>query len=267
MGNTCSNGEEPPPIPPKPHLYQNANPPPSSHHHDVPCKPPEQEYVVVQYDKKLLGEPMTIGELVEENKTQLPLCLSVSDSLYGICGENSLMEDQLLHVHFLKEMKVLLVKAKSSNKEYNLPICSILEVSVLYDPNKRSLEAKKGLTFSRTEDLINAVPLPKIVCALVAFKDLNDKEIEAAAVLYIEELCNEEDKEEKYITCVNFSNGESYKIDKTCESKFTTAPEKIRMPVDKMLERVSLPVDVTVSSPADSSIVLPGSALYSFLIR
>lgn len=265
MGNNCSNRDEgtaPPPIPPKPHIYNNSlirNQNPTSDNAGSNAKKGEQEYVVVNYEEKLVGDPKPIGELVAEFSTYLPMCFSVSESLYGICGESSLMEGQLLHVHFLKDMKVLLVRAKNSSVEYNLPLCSTVQISVLYDPNNRSLQAKRGSTFNKAADLMNAEPLPKIVCALVGLTDLRKNEIEANTILHIEQLHDEEDR--KFLICSDADTGELFNIDETCEGKFTTAPDKIRMSISKVLGLVTLPIDVTVSSPVDGSIVLPSSAL------
>ncbi len=265
MGNSSSNSptRKAPPIPPRPHRNPSTS--------NSPRKRPaikqyhftnvsEQVYDVLN-NTKLVGDSKSIGALIEENSSHLPLCFSVSESLYGICEDKSLMEGQLLSIHFFKEMKVLEVKEKKSGSKYTLPISSSLLSSILYNPESKPDTAKKGYVFSEIDDLVNANPLPKIVCALDTFTDFKGNVVKQNDILFIQKLT--EYQSIPSLFCTNVQTGISLIIGRGCEAKFTTATGKISMRLQKLLQFVKLPIDVTFNPPSDKSIVLPQSAMSS----
>ena len=256
MGNnnctsTVRESDEPPPIPPKPRNYQNQ--------HSNTCssdKSDQQIYAVVD-GNAVLGDPKPIGDLVTEFSNHLPLCFSVNESMYGICGDRSLMEGQLLSVHFQKKMKVLEVKSKQFDYEYTLPLCSSLSVSVLYNPEDKPDRAKKGYSFDEVAQLMNANPMPNCVCVVDSFKDLDKNAVQESDVLFIEKFVKNESGD--YLVCKNACTGKSLRIGDTSNGRFCTATELISMSLITLIKLVKLPVDVVFSSPKDGSIVLPPS--------
>ena len=262
MGNTSSKSptRKVPPIPPRPHGTSNSpRQRPAIKQYQF-TNVSEQVYDVLN-NTKLVGESKPIGELIEECSSQLPLCFSVSESLYGICEDKSLMESQLLSIHFFKEMKVLEVKEAKSGREYTLPISSSLLSSILYSPESKPDTAKKGYLFSEIDDLVNANSLPKIVCALNTFTDFMGNVVKQDDILFIQKVT--EHQNIPSVLCTNVHTGISLIIGRGCEAKFTTATAKISMPLKKLLQFVKLPIDVTFNSPSDKSIALPQSAMNS----
>ena len=262
MGNNLpTSPKRPPPVPPKPHTSLKQR----SHTIDNPhcfTSKSEQLYEIVEKNLNMLSDSKPIGTVVNEFSPHLPLCFAVSESMYGICEDRSLMEGQLLSVHFIKEMKVLVIKANQSGNEYTLPLCSSLMVSLLYNPEGKPDTAKKGYTFNEVEEVLNANPMPKIVCALTSFEDMEKNPVEKNDILFIQAISDYENSD--CLLCTNMFSGKSLKVGKGCGGKFTTAAEKIKMPLTKLVEFISLPADVSFSSPSDGSIVLPQSAISSF---
>lgn len=247
-----------PPIPPKPHTYQNRS---VGRDIDTPhcfTSTSEQLYEVVE-NAKMLSDPKPIGTLVAEFYSHLPLCFSVSESMYGICGDSSLLEGQLLSAHFVKEMKVVSVKARQTGVEYKLPVCSSLVASVLYDPEKKPDKSRRGYEFNGVASILKANPMPRMVCTLTAFEDLEGNLVEKNEILFIQTVSDYENS--NCLICINVKSGKSLRMGESCTGKFTTAVEKMGISLSKVIEFMKLPVDVAFNSPADGSIALPPSAL------
>ena len=253
-----SKRDRPPPIPPKPNQLQGSKQKILGNDYHQQNFTKEQNYDTVDH-RKLLTEPQPIGELVRQCHSQLPQCFSISESMYGICEDRSLMEGQLLSVHFQKTMRVLSVKASQSGSEYTLPVSSSLGVSLLYNPDNKPDKSKRGYEFKEVVDLINADPLPQMICVLESFTDLNNRTLKEGEILFINKIKKVD--ESLCLVCTNVLTGESSLIGKTCATRFTTATDKIAMSLSKLLNYVKLPANVVFSSPPDGSIVLPSSAL------
>ncbi len=253
MGNNTSKSptgrnDVPPPLPPKPLKYQPEFTTIS-----------DKIYDVLNNDSVVMSDPKLIGDLVKEFSHHLPLCFSVSESMYGICGDRSLMETQLLSAHFMKTMKVVDVKVKQHGNEYTLPVCSSLLVSVLYNPEIKPERAKKGYIFNEMADIINANPMPKCVCVCDSFKDSENNLIKKNDILVIEKKVKHQGLD--CILCTNIRTGKAFKINQNCSGKFHTAVDSITMSLNELIKRFDLPVDVVFKSPKDGSIVLPLSAM------
>ena len=203
----------------------------------------------------IVSPQMPLNELVDEFCSEFPACFSVSESLYGICENRSLMKGQQLNIHFLKEADAVNVKS-NSGMEYIVPLITSFGCSVLYNPENKIHTAKKGYTFNETKDLMNANPLPVMVCVTKAFNDTNNMAVEEGEILFLDKIKECEDST-KSLICTNVLSGKTRHIGELCETSFTTETEKIKLSLLKLMEYVSLPVNVVFHEPSDGSVKLP----------
>ena len=198
---------------------------------------------------------MPLNELINEFCSEFPVCFAVSESLYGICENRSLMKGQQLSIHFQKDADAVSVKS-NSGMEYIVPLITSFGCSVLYNPENKIHTAKKGYTFNETVDLMNANPLPVMVCVTKAFKDMNNIAVEEGEILFLDKIRECKDST-KFLICTNVLSGKTRHIGELCETSFTTDTEKIKLSLLKLMEYVSLPVDVVFHEPSDGSVKLP----------
>lgn len=202
---------------------------------------------------------MPISDLIEEYGSQLPLRFSISESLYGVCEESSLMEGQLLNVHFEKETKVVCVRA-NTGAEYVVPLNSSLIFNILYNPQNKYEAAKKGYIFSKVSDLINAPSVPQAVVVTTAFQYSNDNGdillvMEGQALIINSVQCNEDGT--KKLKCTMVKRNTILFLDEDVLGNFSTNVSHLKFQLADIVELISLPVSVILENSNDKRIRLP----------
>lgn len=203
------------------------------------------------------SESMPISVLVEEYGSQFPLRFSVSESLYGVCEESSLMEGQLLNILFEKETKVVQVRA-NTGAEYIVPLNSSLLFSILYNPQNKFETAKKGYLFPRVSDIMNASNVPQAVAVTKAFQCHCNGEILLVLegqILIINSVQHEDDS--RKLMCTITKRNVNLLLDEDVIGNFTTTASMLKVHISEFIELVSLPVSVILQNSGNKQIQLP----------
>ena len=282
MGNTIhklpkQSQDRPPPRPPKPgHLSgprYNQNPldiSDSATHPDSQPSPDDSppDFLQTLTEKAegiystvgksdLASESMTITELIEEYGSHLPLIFSVSESLYGIVEDNSLLEQQLLSIHFQKMTKIIDVEA-SWGAKYMIPINSMFECSPLYNPEGKLESAKRGYEFETAGDLMKVKTLP-----LMVFVDKTDHtgllpeaRIREGDILVLKQVVFDSQRQ-KRLECIDFKSKSPKLLSESCNGQFTTRTSSLRFTISDIEPYFTFPMSAIFYSPADESFQLP----------
>lgn len=277
MGNTVQkpkSPDRPPPRPPKPrHLsgprYDSTSSQASDDSHialttdsqapdlllTLADRPDGIYSTVVKSD--LASESMTLAELVEMYGAHLPLIFSVSESLYGICEDNSLLEQQLLSIHFQKKTKIIDVEA-SFGAKYMIPINSSFECSPLYNPHGKLELAKQGYSFETVGDLMKAKPLPLMVH--VDYTDhtdvLPEGRIAEGDILILIRVVFDSERRKK-LDCIDYKTKSPKLLSEGCCGQFSTRVSDLRFSLSEIEPHFTLPTSAIFYSPTDGSFKLP----------
>ena len=180
------------------------------------------------------GIPLT---QVVEKASDLPVTVQMKESLYGICGDWSLFEGQLLNIHFKKETEVVSVQVVEG-AQYIVPLNSTLLCSILYNPLKNMELAKIGFDFQNVLDIIETKPMPKVVAVTVDCSPVTKGEILVIKDVQIQE----NDSEKKRLLCFSANTGSEKWLNEDCEGGFTTSIQLIKLHLSELIPHVSLPI-------------------------
>ena len=119
MGNFEAKGKlpiQPPPLPPKP---QESYEP---HVYKLDSSVPDYESAPLKTNA--VGSPMPLDDFVHEHHKEFPILAEVSDSLYRVCEDCTLMERQIFTAHFLKKSNVADMSLEPLGPNFTVPINS-----------------------------------------------------------------------------------------------------------------------------------------------
>lgn len=214
-------------------------------------------YEIVDH-KDIESASMPMDELIDEYGPLLPLRFCVSDSLYGICEESSLMEGQLLSILFEKETKVALAKA-NQGAEYVVPLNSALLFSILHNPQNKIETGKKGYRFPKVSDIMDATDMPQAVAVMRGFQCESNGSIlliMEGHILIVKEVHEGQDGQRK-LKCYMLSNKCEVLLDENIVGEFTTATSMLKLKLSDFIDHVKLPICVTLENSKHQKIQLP----------
>ena len=203
------------------------------------------------YDVVKSSEAMPLNRVVEE-ASHLPVTVAMKESLYGICGDWSLFEGQLLNIHYQKETEVVSVQI-DGGAQYVVPLNSTLQCSILYDPLTNIELAKTGFDFQNVLGIIEAKPMPKVVAVTVDCSPVTKGEI-----LMIKSVQYQENNSEKrQILCLSVKTGTEKWLNEDCKGCFTTEIQLIKLHLSELIPHVSLPIQAVFFDSRETGISLP----------
>ena len=211
----------------------------------------EDDHELEFYDVVKSSEAMPLNRVVEE-ASHLPVTVAMKESLYGICGDWSLFEGQLLNIHYQKETEVVSVQI-DGGAQYVVPLNSTLQCSILYDPLTNIELAKMGFDFQNVLGIIEAKPMPKVVAVTVDCSPVTKGEI-----LMIKSVQYQENNSEKrQILCLSVKTGTEKWLNEDCEGCFTTEIQLIKLHLSELIPHVSLPIQAVFFDSRETGISLP----------
>ena len=197
------------------------------------------------------SKAMPLTQVVEK-ASDLPITVQMKESLYGICGDWSLFEGQLLNIHFKKETEVVSVQI-DGGAQYIVPLNSRLKCSILYNPLKNIELAKSGFDFQNALDIIETKPMPKVVAVTVDCSPVTKGEI----LLIKDVQIQENDSEKKRLLCFSVNTGSEKWLNEDCEGCFTTEVEFIKLHLSELIPHVSLPIQAVFFDTRHTRMSLP----------
>ena len=249
---TQGSSRQPPPLPPKPQYKKRCSVKSETlSSESMPVYELTQDFHEVVSQAKLDSEPILLNKFVER-ASHLPVAVAMKESLYGICGDWSLFEGQLLNIHFKKETEVVSVQM-NRGAQYIVPLNSTLQCSILYDPLTNIELAKTGFDFQNILDIIEAKPMPKVVAVTVDCSPVTKGEILVIKDVQIQE----NDSEKKRLLCFSVNTGSEKWLNEDCEGCFTTEVEFIKLHLSELIPHVSLPIQAVFFDSRETGISLP----------
>ena len=200
----------------------------------------------VYTELKGTGRSLLFPEVAEHHSQSLPMVVEVRSSLYGIGGSTTMLDGELLHLHFLKETDCVKVQVNKRPKK-SIPINSTLQFSALYNPTENMDEARQGMVFKSVSRLMSAKVLPRVVCVTSVPTTRT-----ACSLVTVGDVLAPKDTERKrggkgHMTCHHIQRKENIKLKESWDIQFSTNPELVKLHLPELLDHVTLPIETVVS--------------------
>ena len=168
-------------------------------------------------------QSMTLKEFTATYADHLPLSIITQTGYYGTNSHVQISVGEKLHVHLTKTTEVVLA-TNHGNETYSIPLNSSCRLSLIYDPLEDMSQALAGYVFKGARTLASAEPLPKVVCALTAWRK-GKIALEINEILVVKKKSNEKNELEVF----SVSNDQTKFLPLSCPTKFTTDPKLLPM--------------------------------------
>ena len=174
---------------------------------------------------------MNLADLAEKYCKVFPLCFKV---VTGFCSLNEKVPtidiDDLYNAHLVKQTEVVTFWDKAGD-QYNVPLYSSAKFGIVYENTKQ--------TFSSVGEIMDAVPVPKVV-TVSGFDGKNSKStLERNEVLVVTEVRKPSFKHGKsWLKVYSVTKSEEQKLLSDCGAKFTTDPYYTKLYITELLQYV-----------------------------
>ena len=194
------------------------------------------------YDAVKVSPQLPLHEIMNKFTSDIPFRLSVCESIYGIGGENSLLDGELLDVHCLKETTVVHAVCTHSRKKLIIPINSSIQCSVMYNPVDNNEVVEIGFSFPTTSHLFKSHPLPQVVAVDKGFAGKK----KASSFVEGEVLVLKGFDGRKKLRCISIPSNELKVLRESMKISFTTNVFKIKLYLSDVVQYLNFPVKAKI---------------------
>ena len=205
-----------------------------------------------------VSKSINLCEFVSAYSDRLPVNIVAQTGYYGANSNLQISAGEKLHVHLTRTTDVVIAANDLQGREtYSIPLNSSCQFSIIYNPHEKMSEAMKGYVFKGVKKLASADSLPKIVCALTAWKR-GKITVDVNEVLVVK---NSNDRNELQVFSVTCSQSKWLPFD--CRSILSTDPQLIPMYLLDIVSNVSeaFPCQVLMQAAEGMSELLGSSHL------
>ena len=190
--------------------------------------------------------PVPFNKLVSDYTKNLPFQVDISESLYGVVGDGSLLQGERLCLHFLKLTDALI--AESGYEMYYVPVCSSYQCNIGVCKDK----SLAPTNFSSMVSFLSSSALPKVVCV-----EDGAEPVKTGELLLVKEL-NHSHKNNKvnFITCWSITEQKEKCLKKSCKASFNVAPEATKVYLRDVIDHCQLPMTVKLYTTDTSTTTL-----------
>ena len=192
---------------------------------------------------------MSLEHLIDNYGDHIPLCFRVVE---GFLAENekdpTIDVDDVYSAHLVKHTDVVTFRDKVGDRYY-VPLYSAAKFGIVHTSTKQ--------TFASVGEIMDAVPVPKVVVARTGFDGGDQKSsVKRNEVLVITEVHKPKFVHGKsWLKVFSVTKSEEKKLLRECEAKFTTDPYYTKLYVTDLIQYVPdlLPCNVRLFQDLDSS--------------
>ena len=193
---------------------------------------------------------MSLAHLIDSYGDHIPLCFRVVE---GFLAENdkdpAICVDDVYYAHLVKHTDVVTFRDKAGD-QYYVPLYSSAKFGIIWYSTKQ--------TFASVGDIMDAIPVPKVVAATSVFDGGDPKSsVKRNEVLVITEVHKPKFAHGKsWLNVFSVTKSEEKKLLRECEAKFTTDPYYTKLYVNDLIQYVPdlLPCKVRLFQDSDSSL-------------
>ena len=190
------------------------------------------------YDAVKVSPQLPLYEIMNKFTSDIPFRLSICESIYGIGGENSFLDGELLDVYCLKETTVVHTVCTHSGRKLIIPINSSIQYSVMYNPVDNNEVVEIGFSFPTTSHLFKSRPLPQVVAVDKGFA--GKKKI--SSFVEGEVLVLKGFDGRKKLKCISIPSNELKVLHESMKISLTTNVLKIKLYLSEVVQYLNFPV-------------------------
>lgn len=276
---------EPPPLPPShPSLDDPRSKPlsPKELANEPPPLPPahpldddDDNYTPIDYDSPVnfagnaphneQGESgMGLVKFTNQYQSKFPVLMEVTRGFLNNGEDCSMTEGERFLVHFVKKTRVVTMRDEQ-REQHKLPLNSIFEFGLLYDPNNNPKEALSGFVFKTAGDIMIARKLPNVVRARKSFRGISpEHSVEVNDLLLVKETVRKKG-ERPYLRCFRASNGDERHLHDNTAGHFSTNPYDVRMILSDVVKHFQLPFNAVFYINTDIEEDIPSHLVSSIV--
>lgn len=171
----------------------------------------------------------------------------VATPLYGVCGEGSLLDGQVVSLHFVKQTEVVNLRTRHDTS-YKIPLHSSIQFAILYNPQGDINKASNGYWFQTIADVIEAKPVPLMlyVSKSSRLKNATTEQMVKEGEVIVPMSIKTKGSKPVYLKCLTIQGDEMKRLPPECTGPFTTTPVLLRLYLTQLLKHLTLPQDVIV---------------------
>ena len=198
---------------------------------------------------------------IAQHSKRFPLRVKVCKGFCGNSSEVSISQGEVFDFHFLKHNKVVSMRVLHG-VEYSVPLSSVIQFGVVYDPYGNEKMALNGFQFRTVNEIMGLKNLPILVCATRAFQGSHhDACVDKGEVMVVRGIKNS--IRGRMLKVYSLKQGKKYLSEK-CEAYFSTRPSDVSMQLHEMFHNsIPFPQKAMVYPTVEVSRVLPPHMLNS----
>ena len=203
------------------------------------------------------SKSISLQQFVQQHSKSLPACVKVVRGYYGQSADSELITDDLYDVHFVKHQKVVTIE-DTQGTVYSVPLASTLQFGLVFTQQ----ENMDGTTFHKASDIMALKVLPKVVCAMKAFRGKHEESsVKENEILKIQSI---EVREKEVLKVFSIRTNSVKFLQANCKGDFSTKPSLIRLHLPDILTcipcKAVMFIDETVTTLATAK-MFPSSLL------
>ena len=187
---------------------------------------------VLTDDRSSGGERLTLSKLIEKHSQSLPINVQVVQGFYG--DHTSIASGEVYTIQSVKHTNVVTLKDHNCQMSFPVPFDSPARFGIVYQREDSSC-----LEFGSVGELMDSIPLPRVVCAKSSCCDSDDKSlVRENEILAIEGI----QKEKHMLKVVSVTDQKEKFLQRECMGHFTTDPWCTQMYLSEIMSYVPDPL-------------------------
>ena len=172
---------------------------------------------VLTDDRSSGGERLTLSKLIEKHSQSFPINVQVVQGFYG--EHTAIASGEVYTIHSVKHTNVVTLKDSNCQMSFPVPFNSPARFGIVYEREDSS--CLEPLEFGSVGELMDSLPLPRVVCAKTSCCDSDNKSlVRENEILAIEGI----QKEKHMLKVVSVTDQKKKFLQRECMGHFTTDP-------------------------------------------
>lgn len=144
----------------------------------------------------------------------------------GLAGDENVCTDEILNLHFLKNLEVAVVTEPNENVEYSIPCNSSIKFGLIYSPSPYDASASPYMLLKTAGDVMKLKQLPSVVTATQSYDGgSQNKSVSEGEILFVKGTTKAKGKQ---LTVISAS-GEEKQLSSKCSGSFSTDPRHTKL--------------------------------------
>lgn len=210
--------------------------------------------------------PVKLADIFSSYSHLLPMQVVVHEGISSSNGDWHIAQHETYNLHFLKTVKVAIVKDPITFECYSIPLNTSVKFGLIYQPAEDDENASPYMMLKTAGDVLKLKQTPHVVTATSSYNGGSpEKSVSEGEVLMVRESSGGGGGKSwgKQLCIINVSSGEEKFLGAKCSGGFSTDPRHTRMPLRKLVDEdwgILLPQYVVIYPQSrEMSSMLPSS--------